>query len=168
MIKILQNIFRVIRNTLLLYQLRKQTQKHSITMRAQVGKYYFGRHRSNWGIWQYECVTESGCTMSRFVKDVYLKFLVTRMVTRLVTILLQNTPFLPFLLYSLLCLIVWNYIDRRALLFDLYSMLYASAPPSRNTQTKKPLSITERLSAVRTGLEPVTPCVTGMYSNQLN
>ena len=22
--------------------------------------------------------------------------------------------------------------------------------------------------AVRTGLEPVTPCVTGMYSNQLN
>ena len=37
------------------------------------------------------------------------------MVTRLVTILLQNTPFLPFLLYSLLCLIVWNYIDRRAL-----------------------------------------------------
>ena len=36
------------------------------------------------------------------------------------------------------------------------------------TQTKKPPSITERLSAVRTGLEPVTPCVTGMYSNQLN
>jgi len=24
------------------------------------------------------------------------------------------------------------------------------------------------LIAVRTGLEPVTPCVTGMYSNQLN
>ncbi len=24
------------------------------------------------------------------------------------------------------------------------------------------------LFAVRTGLEPVTPCVTGMYSNQLN
>ena len=23
-------------------------------------------------------------------------------------------------------------------------------------------------SAVRTGLEPATPCVTGMYSNQLN
>ena len=80
-------------------------------MRAQVGKYYFGRHRSNWGIWQYECVTESGCTMSRFVKDLYLNFLVTR----LVTILLQNTPFLPFLLYSLLCLIVWNYIDKRTL-----------------------------------------------------
>ena len=40
--------------------------------------------------------------------------------------------------------------------------------PFEYTQTKKPLSITERLSAVRTGLEPVTPCVTGMYSNQLN
>ena len=38
----------------------------------------------------------------------------------------------------------------------------------KQTQTKKPLSITERLLAVRTGLEPVTPCVTGMYSNQLN
>ena len=24
------------------------------------------------------------------------------------------------------------------------------------------------LKAVRTGLEPATPCVTGMYSNQLN
>ena len=33
--------------------------------------------------------------------------------------------------------------------------------------TQKSLS-NERLSAVRTGLEPVTPCVTGMYSNQLN
>ena len=38
----------------------------------------------------------------------------------------------------------------------------------RHIQTKKPLSVTERLFAVRTGLEPVTPCVTGMYSNQLN
>ena len=27
---------------------------------------------------------------------------------------------------------------------------------------------TFRYVAVRTGLEPVTPCVTGMYSNQLN
>lgn len=25
-----------------------------------------------------------------------------------------------------------------------------------------------QILAVRTGLEPVTPCVTGMYSNQLN
>ena len=29
------------------------------------------------------------------------------------------------------------------------------------------LRLTNRF-AVRTGLEPVTPCVTGMYSNQLN
>ena len=26
----------------------------------------------------------------------------------------------------------------------------------------------QNFEAVRTGLEPVTPCVTGMYSNQLN
>ena len=94
------------------------------------------------------------------------------MVTRLVTILLQNTPFLPILLYSLLCLIVWNYIDRRALKMHRYSIYSQCFIYSKSlyeyTQTKKPLSITERLSAVRTGLEPVTPCVTGMYSNQLN
>ena len=29
------------------------------------------------------------------------------------------------------------------------------------------VTLSDRL-AVRTGLEPVTPCVTGMYSNQLN
>ena len=94
------------------------------------------------------------------------------MVTRLVTILLQNTPFLPFLLYSLLCLIVWNYIDRRALKYIairfILNALYTAHSLHEYTQTKKPLSITERLFAVRTGLEPVTPCVTGMYSNQLN
>ena len=39
-------------------------------MRAQIGKYYFGRHRSNWGIWQYEFVSERG-TMGRFIKDVF-------------------------------------------------------------------------------------------------
>ncbi len=34
---------------------------------------------------------------------------------------------------------------------------------------KSPTNYVVRLSvAVRTGLEPVTPCVTGMYSNQLN
>ena len=32
---------------------------------------------------------------------------------------------------------------------------------------KKPSNIAE-LFAVRTGLEPATPCVTGRYSNQLN
>ena len=35
-------------------------------------------------------------------------------------------------------------------------------------QKKSPKLLTLRISAVRTGLEPVTPCVTGMYSNQLN
>ena len=35
--------------------------------------------------------------------------------------------------------------------------------------TKKPLPLEGFLFfLVRTGLEPVTPCVTGMYSNQLN
>ena len=33
---------------------------------------------------------------------------------------------------------------------------------------KKVLKYTLEPFAVRTGLEPVTPCVTGMYSNQLN
>ena len=33
-------------------------------------------------------------------------------------------------------------------------------------QKREPL--VDSLSAVRTGLEPATPCVTGMYSNQLN
>ena len=46
---------------------------------------------------------------------------------------------------------------------------FACKDPFTNTyKQKKPLSVTERLFAVRTGLEPVTPCVTGMYSNQLN
>lgn len=39
-------------------------------MRAQVGKYYFGRHRSSWGIWQYDFVSETGAS-ARFVKDVF-------------------------------------------------------------------------------------------------
>ena len=37
----------------------------------KVGQYKFGRHRSNWGIWQYDMVTESGATSARFVKDVF-------------------------------------------------------------------------------------------------
>ena len=38
------------------------------------------------------------------------------------------------------------------------------------TTKSLPADVTARLDsvAVRTGLEPVTPCVTGMYSNQLN
>ena len=35
-------------------------------------------------------------------------------------------------------------------------------------QRKSPHNDLWRLFAVRTGLEPATPCVTGMYSNQLN
>ena len=38
-------------------------------MKAEVGKYKFGRHRSMWGIWQWDSVTENGST-ARFVKDV--------------------------------------------------------------------------------------------------
>ena len=42
--------------------------------------------------------------------------------------------------------------------------------PTANNIYKKNKRTTQRivLCAVRTGLEPVTPCVTGMYSNQLN
>ena len=36
------------------------------------------------------------------------------------------------------------------------------------TENKKSRNFRFRISAVRTGLEPATPCVTGMYSNQLN
>ena len=38
-------------------------------MKAEVGKYKFGRHRSMLGIWQWDSVTEKGST-ARFVKDV--------------------------------------------------------------------------------------------------
>ena len=38
-------------------------------MKAEVGKYKFGRHRSMWGIWQYDWVSETGST-AQFIKDV--------------------------------------------------------------------------------------------------
>ena len=38
-------------------------------MKAKVGLYRFGRHRSMWGIWQYDSVTENGAS-AIFVKDV--------------------------------------------------------------------------------------------------
>ena len=38
-------------------------------MKAEVGKYKFGRHRSMWAIWQWDSVTENGST-ARLVKDV--------------------------------------------------------------------------------------------------
>lgn len=39
-------------------------------MKAQVEMYKFGRHRSLWGIWQYDSVTEKG-TSATFIKDVF-------------------------------------------------------------------------------------------------
>ena len=39
-------------------------------MKAEVGKYKFGRHRSMWGIWQYDMVSETG-TSATFIKDVF-------------------------------------------------------------------------------------------------
>ena len=38
----------------------------------------------------------------------------------------------------------------------------------RNQAISELSNIALKKVAVRTGLEPVTPCVTGMYSNQLN
>ncbi len=40
-------------------------------MKPYVGLYKFGRHRSNWGIWQYDWVGENGGSSARFIKDVY-------------------------------------------------------------------------------------------------
>ena len=39
-------------------------------MKAEIGKYKFGRHRSMWGIWQWDWVGETGSS-ARFVKDVF-------------------------------------------------------------------------------------------------
>ncbi len=39
-------------------------------MTLQVGTYHFGRHRSNWGIWQCESAN-NGFSMSKHIKDVY-------------------------------------------------------------------------------------------------
>lgn len=38
-------------------------------MKPEVGKYKFGRHRSKWGIWQWDSVSERGAS-ARFIKDV--------------------------------------------------------------------------------------------------
>ena len=50
--------------------------------------------------------------------------------------------------------------------FCKYSAFLCWVQTKTNKKTK-PLKILSGF-AVRTGLEPVTPCVTGMYSNQLN
>mgnify|MGYP003508633875 CR=1 FL=1 len=44
--------------------------KRMIIMKAEVGKYKFGRHYNLWGIWRYTMVSETG-TMASFVKDVF-------------------------------------------------------------------------------------------------
>ena len=39
-------------------------------MAKTVGTYYFGRHRSMWGIWMVESIS-NGVTMAAFIKDVF-------------------------------------------------------------------------------------------------
>ena len=56
---------------------------------------------------------------------------------------------------------------------SIYYVVYYSVGLPIETPRKKPLKVIDfqglrDVVAVRTGLEPVTPCVTGMYSNQLN
>ncbi len=38
-------------------------------MAKTIGTFYFGRHRSMWGIWMVESIS-NGVTMSAFIKDV--------------------------------------------------------------------------------------------------
>ena len=38
--------------------------------KPKVGQYKFGRHRNNWGIWQYDMVTD-GAASAIFIKDVF-------------------------------------------------------------------------------------------------
>lgn len=40
-------------------------------MKAQVGRYYFGRHYSSWGIWQWDVVDEKGFTSAKHIDDVH-------------------------------------------------------------------------------------------------
>ena len=49
-----------------------------------------------------------------------------------------------------------------------YQRLTPSSHPCDLYITKTSPKFLWNSFAVRTGLEPVTPCVTGMYSNQLN
>ena len=39
-------------------------------MAQKVGTYHFGKHRSNWGIWMVESIT-NGVVISAFIKDVF-------------------------------------------------------------------------------------------------
>ena len=39
-------------------------------MQAKVGRYFFGRHYRNWGIWQWDFVSET-CSSAKHIKDVF-------------------------------------------------------------------------------------------------
>ncbi len=54
------------------------------------------------------------------------------------------------------------------LLFNNVSMNPRALAALTEDIKKEETLMVSSLVAVRTGLEPVTPCVTGMYSNQLN
>lgn len=49
-------------------------------------------------------------------------------------------------------------------------MLFCRKPPKKDIKRRKALLFSKafKFLAEWTGLEPATPCVTGMYSNQLN
>ena len=58
---------------------------------------------------------------------------------------------------------------RTGLVIGVAAFLAKNPAPGHGLYVYKTKTETFRfLFAVRTGLEPVTPCVTGMYSNQLN
>ena len=39
-------------------------------MQAKVGRYFFGRHYRNWGIWQWDYVSETSSS-AKHIKDVF-------------------------------------------------------------------------------------------------
>lgn len=43
-------------------------QEKVITMKAQIGQYFYAPHRTSWGVWQWDMVSENGST-STFIKD---------------------------------------------------------------------------------------------------
>ena len=57
---------------------------------------------------------------------------------------------------------------RTGLVIDAVALLAKNPDPGSRGECIKKEETERFLLAVRTGLEPVTPCVTGRYSNQLN
>ena len=39
-------------------------------MKPTINKYFFGRHRGTWGIWQWTAVYNNGAATGSFIKDV--------------------------------------------------------------------------------------------------